>query len=410
MTHRTPTIAALALGLAALVAGAIGAQTARGALGQPDPLSFAPVREVALGHVTRAMVAGRFNGDRHADLAILNSAAHLHSTSVTIAREENGRMRLVRALRVAQFSRAIATADVNGNGRLDLVVGTSPVAARPLKPPTLSVLFGAGNGAFSAARVQPLASEWGGAAPLIVADVNGNRRNDLVTAIAHRLVVLLGRGNGAFATAHEYDIAPSGVVDTLAVADFNGDGKLDVVAGVLFSAPDGTLRVLLGNGRGRFGSAVTTTTGDLLPRHIATADLNHDGKLDLVVNDEVDLADNGGGANHAAVVVYTGNGDGTFTQSHEYDLTELGSAPLSLVDVNGDGIRDAVVVLNSGFDVLLGDGTGGFAAPIAIPHAEWTGNARLAVADFNGDGKPDVAVSDNGTLSVFHNTTTIIAP
>ena len=91
-------------------------------------------------------------------------------------------------------------------------------------------------------------------------------------------------------------------------------------------------------------------------------------------------------------------------------MNELGSSPLSLVDLNGDGNRDAAIVLNSGFDVLLGDGTGGFAAPIAIPHAEWTGNARLAVDDFNGDGKPDVAVSDNGTLSVFHNTTTIIAP
>jgi hypothetical protein len=412
MTHRTPTIAALALGLAALVVGAIGAQTARGALGRPAALSFAPVREVALGHVTRAMVAGRFSGGRRADLAILNNAAHLRSTSVTIAREAGGRMRLVRALRVAKPSRAIATGDLNGNGRLDLLVGVTGVGTDLVPPPpaSLNVLLGKGTGAFSAARVRPLVDEWGGAAPLLIADVNGDHRSDVVTAIAHRLVVLLGRGNGTFATAHEFDIAASGVVDALAVADVNGDRKPDVIAGLQgFQGnpvtPGGTLGVLLGNGRGRFGPAVTTTTGMLMPRAFAIADLNRDGKPDLVVNDQVDLNDNGGGADHAAVVVYAGNGAGAFTQAHEYDLSELGSSPLSLVDVNGDGIRDAVVVLNSGFDVLPGDGAGGFAAAIAVSHASWTGNARLAVADYNGDGRPDVAVSDKATLSVFRNTT-----
>ena len=403
---RTLIIAALALGFLALIAGAVGAQTARGALGQPDSLSFAAAREVALGHYTGAMVSGMFNGGPRADLAIVNNTpAHARGGTVTMVRELNGRFGLVRALKVPPFSSAITAADVNRNGKLDLLLGTPDNAAQ-LFVNTASVFLGAGNGTFGMPRTSGIGTEWRSPAPLLVADVNGNHRVDLVTASAHKLVVMLGRGDCTFAARRMYVIDTMGFVRSLAVADVNGDGKLDVVAGGQEGAntPVGTISVLLGNGHGAFGPAVTTTTGELLPHDLAIADLNRDGKRDLVVNDDADLVDYGGGANHAAIVVYSGNGDGTFTQAHEYDLSELGSGALSLRDLDGDGNRDAVIVLNSGFDVLLGDGDGGFEAPVAIAHAHWTGDARLAVADFNGDRKLDVAVSDLKTLSIFLNT------
>ena len=176
------------------------------------------------------------------------------------------------------------------------------------------------------------------------------------------------------------------------------------------NTPVGTISVLLGNGHGAFGPATTTQTGELLPRGMAIADLNRDGRRDLVVNMDDDAIDYGGGTENAAIVVYAGNGDGTFTQAQRYDLPELGDGTLILRDMNGDGVRDAVVVLNSGFDVLLGDGAGGFEAPSAFPHTHWSGDATLAVADYNGDGKPDVAVSDLKTLSIFLNRTTISVP
>ena len=162
------------------------------------------------------------------------------------------------------------------------------------------------------------------------------------------------------------------------------------------------INVLLGKGGGGLGPGLTTQTGELLPGDMALADLNGDGNRDLVVNYTDDTIDYGGGTENAAIVVSLGNGGGTFTQAHRYDLPELGDGALVLRDLNGDGIRDAIVVSNSGLDVLLGDGTGGFEAPIATPH--WTGDATLAVPDFKGDRKPDMAVSDVKTLSIFLNT------
>jgi len=278
----------------------------------------------------------------------------------------------------------------------------------------VSVFPGAGNATFGARRTSPLGTEWNSATPLLLGDVNANHRTDLVTASRHKLIVLLGHGDGTFAARRMDVIDTAGWVHTLALADVNGDGKLDVVAGswqyLGGSTPSGAISVLLGDGHGAFGPAVTTTTGDLLPTGLAVADLNRDGKRDLVVNDDVDLVDYGGGANHAAIVTYAGDGAGTFTQTNEYDLPELGNGALTLRDMDADGIRDAVVVLNSGFDVLPGDGAGGFEPPVAFPHAHWTGAATLAVADYNGDGRPDVAVDDLKTLSVFVNTSTISAP
>ena len=402
---RTLIVAALALGFLALIAGAVGAQTARGALGQPDSLSFAAAREVALGHYTGAMVSGMFNGGRRADLAIVNNTpAHVLGGTVTMVRELSGRFRLVRTLNVSPFVSTIATADLNGGDKLDLVLGAPANSFR--KYPAMSVFLGVGNGTFGMPRAYRLGTTLGGDVPLLIGDVNDNHRNDVVTASGDKLVVLLGRGDGTFAARRNYVVDRNGLVRSLAVGDLNGDGKLDVVAGGQEGAntPVGTISVLLGDGHGAFGPAVTTTTGELLPHDLAIADLNRDGKRDLVVNDDVDLADYDGGANHTAIVVYSGNGGGTFTQAHEYDLSELGSGALSLRDLDGDGNRDAVVVLNSGFDVLLGDGGGGFEAPLAIAHAHWTGDARLAAADLNGDRKVDVAVSDLKTLSIFLNT------
>ena len=410
---RSLTIVALVLGLAALAVGAVGAHASPGALGQPDPLSFGAAQNVALGHYTGAMIAGKFNGGPRADLAISNNTpAHARSGTLTIVRDADGHFHLVRTVAVRPFTGPIATADLNGDGKLDLVVGTPSSMVH--SAPSLSVLLGVGNGTFRSPHVFDLGHDPG---TLVLADVNGDHRVDVLIASDKWIVVLLGRGDGTLGPRHSYLIDAAlrhgdGRVGSFAVSDVNGDGKPDVVVGGVrgVNVPTGTINVLLGNGRGAFGAAATTTTGELLPGGLAIADLNRDGKRDLVVNDMDDTPDYGGGPEVAVIAVSLGNGDGTFTQTHKYDLSELGSGALSLRDMDGDGIRDAVVVLNSGFDVLQGDGAGGFEAPVAFAHTHWTGDANLAVADYNGDGKLDVAVNDLKTLSVFLNTTTTPVP
>jgi hypothetical protein len=412
---RSLTFAALALGLAALIAGAVGAQAAPDALGQPDSLSFAAPHEIALGHYTGAMVAGKFNGGARADLAILNNTpVHSRSGTLTIVRDVNGHFRLVHTVAVPSFTSTIATADVNGNGRLDLVLG-KPESWLDSRP-SLSVLLGSGNATFGAPRFFKLSTQWLDAAPIVLADLNGDHRLDVVTAAHKWVVVLLGRGDGTFAARHSY-LADAGLGDgyvrSLAVGDVNGDGKLDVVAGGQegVNLPSGTINVLLGNGHGGLGRPATTHTGELLPGGMALSDVNGDGKLDLVVDNNDDTPDYGGGPEHSAITVSLGSGDGTFTQAHRYDLSDLASA-FAFRDLNGDGVRDAVVVVSgvSGFDVLLGDGAGGLETPFTIAHTPWRSGVSLAVADFNGDGKPDVAANGGKTLSVFLNTTTVPAP
>jgi hypothetical protein len=163
--------------------------------------------------------------------------------------------------------------------------------------------------------------------------------------------------------------APS---EALAVGDFNGDGKLDLVG---TSYEFASVSVLLGNGNGTFQPAMNyPLTDGANVRFVATADLNRDGKLDLVV------------ANGRYVSVLLGNGDGTFQTSVSY-LIGRAVLRLALADLNGDGVPDLIVSCGT-VSVLLGNGDGTFGKQVGIGSGGFS-----AVGDFNGDGKLDVAIT-----------------
>jgi hypothetical protein len=209
---------------------------------------------------------------------------------------------------------------------------------------------------------------YAGTGATFVADFNGDGKLDILTSDG---TMNLGNGDGTFKPG----TAVSG--GTLAVADFNGDGKPDI----LQQGP-GTLLVLLGNGDGTFQAPISTASGASLSV-VAAGDLNGDGKADVV------------GVSDSALLVYVSNGNGTFAAGVPYTVgaTTSGETGVSLGDFNGDQITD-IVVTNSGASQEVffpGKGDGTFGAPTTSTGV--SGPACAVVGDFNGDGKLDLAVS-----------------
>src|SRR5207302_5536960 len=167
--------------------------------------------------------------------------------------------------------------------------------------------------------------------------------------------VLLGNGDGTFQPARTFAAGTDPY--SVAVGDFNGDGKPDLV--VANSANNtwpssgqlpGNLSVLLGNGDGTFRAAQTFTTGTT-PEYVAVGDFNGDGKADLAV------------ANYRShnLSVLLGNGDGTFRAVQTF-TTGSGHQTVVVGDFNGDGQPDLAVANYDANDVwvLLGNGGGRF--------------------------------------------------
>jgi len=269
-------------------------------------------------------------------------------------------------------SQAVAAADLNGDGKLDLVVGN-------LDSATVSVFLGDGTATFKA-HVDFATGLYPNS--LAIRDFNGDGKPDLALANGSGTVsILLGNGDGTFQPHVEYTAGPGAF--SLAVGDFNADGKLDLAVANNNSNLSGTVSILLGNSDGTFQMHVDYPVG-MGPYSVAVGDFNRDGKLDLVV------------ANYPSVFtvsVLLGNGDGTFQSQVTYPV---GRQPTSVAvaDLNGDGKLDlAVADFTDGFvSVLLGNGDGTFQSSVEYP----TGRvpSTIIIGDFNGDGKLDVATSN----------------
>ncbi len=145
-----------------------------------------------------------------------------------------------------------------------------------------------------------------------------------------------------FLPAVTYDSGGFGA-SMVAVADVNGDGKPDLVVANCGSCSifnDGSVGVLLGNGDGTFQPAVTYSSGGIIPLFVAIADVNGDGKPDLVV---ANRCGNNGCLNQAPVGVLLGNGDGTFQAAATYFSGGEFASSVAVADLNGDGKPDVLV-------------------------------------------------------------------
>jgi hypothetical protein len=267
---------------------------------------------------------------------------------------------------------AVALADLNHDGLLDLVF-TSGGDAGDIKQRT-TIQLNQGDGTFAEGDDYPVRGTYLG-----VGDLDGDGSLDLVTVPwrgAGPLSTLLNRGDGSFDPPQT--LPPGPQINALALGDFNGDRKADLV--LAEGTDDGILNdrlgVLLGNGDGTFQPEVPYPAGEI-PSSVVIADFNRDGKLDLAVAD----------SRGQRIRVFGGTGDGTFEKLGD---TAYGGESLTVGDFDGDGIPDLAAANAANVSVLLGRGDGGFDYRGHTPVG--SGLVSMALEDYDGDGKLDLAV------------------
>jgi FG-GAP-like repeat/Bacterial Ig-like domain (group 3) len=266
----------------------------------------------------------------------------------------------------------------------------------------------------------------GSAYSIVSADVNHDGKVDLIVAAGTSVAVLLGKGDGTFQTAVNYD--SGGLYPMAVVADVNGDGKLDILMAIEFADGSNNVGVLLGNGDGTFQPLVTYSSGAFGPNSIAVADLNSDGRPDLVLaNCSLTSVFGECGGGGGVVSVLLGNGDGTFQtaatySSGGYEVQEATSFTVAIADINGDGKPDLIVANSCGqpcqfygegsVGILEGNGDGTFQPVVTYDSGAYNAHSVEAV-DLSGDGKPDLVVGgcmpgdgvcgvvQDGVVSVF---------
>jgi hypothetical protein len=274
---------------------------------------------------------------------------------------------------------------------------------------TVSILHGNGDGTFT---VEPSLTLPSGAGPTAIAvgDFNDDGFADLavVNRNANTVSIFLGNGDETFQAPTTTLVTGNAPTSIVAQAfNPNAPGIIDLA---VTNSTDNTLQIFLGNGKGTFTNGVTYDTG-VTPVFVASADVNLDGNLDLVVADSGVATTTNTVGN--SVSVFLGNGDGTFILPGGTRMDfAAGTTPTSFViaDFNDDGIPDLLVTA-SGDDaaaLMIGASGGFFNAPIEVPVG--TTPDSVATADFNGDGLPDVAISNFGsnTASVILDSSSLI--
>jgi len=433
---------------------------------QPDPPngSISPSASILLGNgdgtfqphqdfpveSANSIAVGDFNGDGKSDVAVVAG----DSVDVLLGKGD-GSLQPYVAYPVTNPGN-IAVASLRGTGHVDLVITCSDVTVRVLlgngdgtfQPQAAYGTLGAygfyygapvvgdfnGDGVIDVAFVNDAKNQAGvllgngdgtfgaellfGTGPqptsLTAGDFNGDGKLDLATEnFESSAGILLGNGDGTFLTRPDYAI--QGAATGVAIGDFNGDGNPDMAVAVLCDyAPDCTSRtvdIFLGNPDGTFRAPVTYAVQDIVENgflvgasSVVAADLNHDGKLDLVVGNFQAI---GWTDNTLGISVLLGNGDGTFQMHTDYPgasmVQNLGSpsegASVAIADLNGDGNLDVVATgPQLGAVVWLGNGDGTFRASTRYSNTG-SDSSALAVGDFNGDGIPDLAVT-NGSQTI----------
>lgn len=359
----------------------LAAQGSTGALSNSQRSAIDKEAQALSREYTRIVQTTEYNGTklfngRQGDLRIqtgFGTTGYLGSSlggSVGIGTFNAG---VSKGIGAATFDAILAT-DINKDGKVDIVGGSSAGG--------LAVSLGYGDGTMSNATSlgTPLVND------IASADFNGDGRTDLVTAnYTNGMGVYLGNGDGTFAAAIQV-----GSEDGYAVAtgDFNGDGKTDLAFG------KSAIELYLGNGKGGFSYSANLDVGGALISSLVSTDLNSDGKLDIVAGTD------------GGLFVMRGDGKGGFTDLG-VAASSFAISDISVGDINNDGLKDIAILdsVGQGAEILLANGSGGFASSSTGINDLGDTTVSSALGDLNGDGLIDLVytTATSGDLGIIFN-------
>jgi hypothetical protein len=346
------------------------------------------------GMLPSSVAIADFNGDGIPDLAVSNAASQyqLGTISVYPGNGDGTFRQPIQLNPTDQANWSVAATDFNNDGTPDLLI----VADTTLNPTQVGVLLGNPNGMLQGPNSYAV-----GMTPQLpaLADFNGDGKLDVAvvgSGFGGNLSVLLGNGDGTMQQATTYTTSFGS--NSVAAGDFNGDGKPDLVVA---NGTGSNILLFTGNGDGTFQAAKSVGSYFAGTNYIAAADFNNDGKLDFAVSAI------------GGVSIQLGNGDGTFhpgTGISTLGCSGCSAGPIALADVNGDGFLDvvlangAVLVPPGGktigtITVYLGKGNGSFQS--GVSYTIGYNATSVAIGDLNGDGKPDIVVGDSGGGGTF---------
>jgi hypothetical protein len=292
----------------------------------------------------------------------------------------NGSPRTTTFVSSSKLQAAIAASDVAVAGSAAITVNSGGADSNSaifwIASPATSLSFASHQFLSASAPIEVLAADLNADGKTDVALSNGFAIQFAAPDLAG---VLLGNGDGTFKTPINNKTAP--LTFGIATGDFNADGHLDLaVSGQLthFVSSNWAFATLLGNGDGTFQPSKYKSANFSSASHLAVADFNRDGNLDVI---EIDALNTG------YVAVALGNGDGTFKPLVTSAIN--GESYTAIGDLNGDGILDLVGTSTfSGPFIALGNGDGTFQTPTFLNTTSTA--ADVALADLNGDGKLDI--------------------
>jgi VCBS repeat protein len=333
---------------------------------------------------TLGLAVGDLDGDGVADVVVA-------SDPISVYRNRgDGRLRTPRNYAATADPQSVAIGDLNGDGKPDLAVGDGAESDY-----SVAVLLNRGDGMFGRRRLYRAGEEPGAVA---IADLDGDGKPDLAAGSCYEasVSVLKNRGDGTFGRRRAYRTAGSEPC-SVALGDITGDGEPDLVTANQVGHE--SVSLLVNNGDGTFAATHAIRIPQFAPDFVRIADLDGDGKPELIVSALADNLPFG-----QKVFVLRREGAGKFAPSRSYRTKDV---PFAVGDLNGDGLPELVSASADVVAVFANRGDGTFTAPrtyhsgIGVPDEFASG---VAIGDLSPDGRPDLVV-EGESLSVISNAT-----